>query len=103
MLPGSSTSRLRRRGSSWTRPLARCARRPPASPPASRGRGVGRALVAAKEAEAWRRGLARVMLGARLALPANRVFFAACGYREAGFETHAGYGAPTSVRMERML
>jgi len=43
------------------------------------------------------------MLGARLALPANRVFFAACGYREAGFETHAGYGAPTSVRMERML
>lgn len=71
--------------------------------PAARGGGVGRTLVAAVEAEARRRGLARVSLGVRLALASNRAFFAACGYCEAGFETHAGYAAPTSVRMERIL
>ena len=71
--------------------------------PAARGRSVGRGLVDAVEALARRRGLAKVTLGARLVLTSNRAFFAACGYREAGFETHAGYAAPTSVRMERML
>lgn len=71
--------------------------------PAARATGVGRALVAAVEAEARGRGLTNVTLGTRLALASNRAFFAACGYHETGFETHAGYAAPTSVRMERIL
>lgn len=71
--------------------------------PAARGQNLGRRLVAAVEALARHRGLAKVTLGARLVLTSNRAFFAGCGYREAGLETHAGYGAPTSVRMERML
>lgn len=71
--------------------------------PGYAGRGAGRALVDAAEMEARRRGLARVHLGARLSLPGNRAFFAACGYREAGVATHAGYDAPTSMVMEKLL
>ena len=71
--------------------------------PASRGQGVGRALVMAAETEARRRGLARIELGTRLALTGNRAFFAACGYREGGLETHAGFAAPTSVVMDKAV
>ena len=71
--------------------------------PALRGAGLGRALVAQAEAEAVRRGLPRVHLSTRLKLLDNRRFFAACGYRETGQHAHAGYAAPTSVTMEKLL
>lgn len=69
--------------------------------PDCRGQGIGRALVAAAEHEARRRGLPFVHLGTRLVLTGTRAFFARCGYVEAGLTTHAGYAAPTSVVMEK--
>lgn len=71
--------------------------------PAWRGRGLARRLVAAAEAEAVRRGLPRVYLKARLVLHDNRRLFAACGYAEGILETHAGYAAPTTVIMTKIL
>lgn len=71
--------------------------------PASRRQGLARALLAAAEAEARRRGLGRLVLGARIGLADNRRLFAACGFIETGFETHAGYNTPTSVSLEMTL
>ncbi len=71
--------------------------------PEWRRRGLARALVAAAEGEARRRGLARLTLGVRLALEDNRRLFAGCGFVETGREAHAGYAAPTSARMDKRL
>lgn len=68
-----------------------------------RRQGIARALVAAAEAEARRRGLGRVYLGTRLALPGNRALFAACGFRETTRHAHPGHAAPTWVAMEKRL
>ena len=78
--------------------LGRLAVRPP-----HRGRGIARALVAAAEDEARRRGLPRLHLSARLVLADNRGLFAAYGFKERRLDTHDGYSAPTSVVMEKML
>lgn len=48
---------------------------------ACRGRGVGAALMAALEAEAWRRGHRRVILGAQVQAVG---FYERCGYRVFG-------------------
>ena len=74
-----------------------------AVPPAWRGRGVARAVVGAAEEEARARRLPRLLLGTRLVLAGNRRLFAGLGFRETGLETHPGYDAPTSVRMEKAL
>ena len=71
--------------------------------PGWRGRGVGRALMAAAEAEARRRRLPRMLLSTRLALADNRRLFAACGFRETAQHAHPGYAAPTFVDMEKRL
>ena len=71
--------------------------------PDCRRRGIARALIAAAESEAARRGLRRVHLSTRLVLADNRQLFASCGYVEGRLGTHEGYGAPTSIEMEKAL
>lgn len=71
--------------------------------PDRRRRGLARALVAAAEAEARRRGLTRLTLGVRLALEDNRRLFESCGFVETGRTAHAGYAQPTSADMEKRL
>jgi ribosomal protein S18 acetylase RimI-like enzyme len=71
--------------------------------PAYRRQGLGRALLAAGEAEARRRGLAYMRLGTRLALAGNQRLFADCGFVEVARHTHAGFAAPTWVEVEKQL
>jgi len=68
-----------------------------------RGRGIARALMAAAEVEARRRGLPRLHLSTRLLLVDNRRLFASCGFREGARHAHPGYAAPTFVDMEKRL
>ena len=71
--------------------------------PALRGRGLARRLVAATEEEARRRGVRRMWVRVRLALPGNLALFAGLGFRETGREAHAGYAEPTTALMEKTL
>ncbi|MGK9230991.1 GNAT family N-acetyltransferase [Inquilinus limosus] len=71
--------------------------------PEHRRAGVGRALMAAAEAEARRLGGARLMLGVRLALDGNRRFFASLGFAEGALHAHPGYDRPTWVEMTKQL
>jgi tRNA threonylcarbamoyladenosine biosynthesis protein TsaE len=71
--------------------------------PAWRRRGVARALLAAAEAEARRRGLGRLRLSTRLVLTGNRRLFAAVGFRETSLGWHEGFVEPTYVEMEYRL
>ena len=71
--------------------------------PAWRGRGIARALLTAAEAEARRRGLARVTLRVRLALEENQRLFAGFGFTPAGQGAHPGYREPTFLVMEKRL
>jgi GNAT superfamily N-acetyltransferase len=74
-----------------------------AVPPAWRRRGLARALVAAAEAKARRRGLTRMALGVRVELADNHRLFAACGFAETHRTSHPGYTRPTSIQMEKRL
>jgi ribosomal protein S18 acetylase RimI-like enzyme len=71
--------------------------------PGWRGRGIGRALLAAGEAEARRRGLARMTLRVRLALKENQRLFAGFGFAPVGQGAHPGYRQPTFLVMEKRL
>jgi ribosomal protein S18 acetylase RimI-like enzyme len=71
--------------------------------PAWRERGIARALLVAGEAEARRRGLARMTLRVRLALGENQRLFAARGFRVASKGAHPGHDAPTFLVMEKRL
>jgi predicted N-acetyltransferase YhbS len=71
--------------------------------PAFRRRGIARALVAAAEAAAVRRGLPLLHVRVRLALLDNRRLFATCGFVETTRHAHAGHSEPTSVAMEKRL
>jgi AcrR family transcriptional regulator/L-amino acid N-acyltransferase YncA len=71
--------------------------------PGWRGRGIARALLAAGEAEARRRGLARMTLRVRLALKENQRLFAGFGFTPAGQGAHPGYSEPTFLTMEKRL
>ena len=71
--------------------------------PAWRGQGIARALLAAGEAEARRRGLTRMTLRVRLALEDNQRLFAAFGFTPAGQGAHPGYRQPTFQVMEKRL
>ena len=65
--------------------------------------GVGRALIAAAEAEARRLGARRLTLGVRLALDGNRRFFASLGFAEGALHAHPGYDKPTWVEMTKTI
>jgi predicted N-acetyltransferase YhbS len=73
------------------------------APPAWRGRGIARALLAAGEAEARRRGLKRKTLRVRLALGENQRLFAGFGFTPAAQGAHPGYPEPTFLVMEKRL
>lgn len=68
-----------------------------------RGRGVARALMAFAEAEARNGGLRILQVKVRIPLADNQRFFKCCGFAEVGRESHAGYSAPTMIRMEKRL
>ncbi|WP_395679010.1 GNAT family N-acetyltransferase [Inquilinus sp.] len=70
---------------------------------AHRRGGVGRALMAAAEAEARRLGGRRLTLGVRLALDGNRRFFRSLGFTEGTLHAHPGYDRPTWVEMMKGL
>lgn len=70
---------------------------------AHRRGGVGRALMAAAEAEARRLGGTRLTLGVRLVLAGNRRFFASLGFVEGALHAHPGYEKPTWVEMSKAI
>lgn len=65
--------------------------------------GIGRAMMAWAESEAMRRGLDRVSVGVRLALPENLDFYRRLGYRQVSEHTHPGYERPTWVSMQKVI
>jgi predicted N-acetyltransferase YhbS len=69
--------------------------------PAWRQRGVGRALVAAAEAEARAAGLRRLILRVRTNLPGNRAYFEGLGFAVTGQGQDPG--RPPYDVMERIL
>ncbi len=71
--------------------------------PPCRNRGLAAQLVLAAEAEARRRGLPRLHLGVRLALPGNRRLFARLGFVETALHAHDGYADPTWAAAEKWL
>ncbi|MBA4098550.1 MAG: GNAT family N-acetyltransferase [Rhodospirillum sp.] len=71
--------------------------------PMERGIGVGRALLAAVEAQARQIGSDRLRVDVRLKLRDNRAFFRALGFKEGAERCHAGFSRPTYVEMEKTL
>ena len=71
--------------------------------PHCRGQGLATGLVHAAEAEARRRGLPRLHLGVRLALPGNRRLFARLGFTETVRHAHPGHSEPTWTEAEKWL
>jgi GNAT superfamily N-acetyltransferase len=71
--------------------------------PAWRRKGLARALIAACEDEALRRGVPRLRLGVRIELEDNRRLFDSCGYVETCRTAHPGHARPTSITMEKRL
>jgi GNAT superfamily N-acetyltransferase len=71
--------------------------------PSFQGRGIGQGLMRWAEAEASRRGLQRVTVGVRLALPANRDFYRRLGYREVARHAHPGRDEPTWASLEKRV
>lgn len=59
--------------------------------PAAQGRGVGRALMRAAEAEARRQGLGAIELYTNEVMAGNFPFYAALGYAITGREVEEGY------------
>lgn len=74
-----------------------------ATAPHCRGQGLATELVHAAEAEARRRGLPRLHLGVRLALPGNRRLFARLGFVETTLHAHPGHSEPTWTEAEKRL
>jgi len=71
--------------------------------PAFRGRGLTRPLIGAAEAATRARGLRRMRLRVRLALPENERLFERYGFARCGLDTHEGFDAPTVAVMEKRL
>ena len=72
-------------------------------PPARRGHGIARALIAAVEAQAVAGGYPAVRLGVRVVLTENQRLFASLGYVEFSREAHPGFDYPTSINMRKPL
>jgi GNAT superfamily N-acetyltransferase len=71
--------------------------------PGWRRRGIANALMEAAKAEARRTGAKRMTLGCRIVLTSNLALFSCHGFVIVGYETHAGFSAPTSYDMELAL
>lgn len=71
--------------------------------PSHRGRGLGRALVAAAEARAAELGLPAVELETRIELCENHALFGALGYARTAETAHPGFARPTSVTMRKEI
>lgn len=71
--------------------------------PGLQGGGIGRALMAAAEAEARTRGLPFMELQTRIELIENHATFAKLGFVKTGEDAHAGYDRPTSITMRKRL
>ena len=71
--------------------------------PPYRRAGIARVLVEYVEAETVRRGCPGVVLGVRIALPANQRFFATLGYVEVARHAHAGFDHDTWIEMRKAL
>ena len=71
--------------------------------PEWRRRGIANALMEAVKAEARRIGAKRITLGCRIVLTSNLALFRNHGFVIVGYETHAGFSAPTSYDMELRL
>jgi ribosomal protein S18 acetylase RimI-like enzyme len=71
--------------------------------PAYRNRGIATALTAAVEQRARARGIPRVRLGVRVALPHLRAWYERLGYRLLEERRHEGYVEPTYLLLEKML
>ncbi len=69
----------------------------------ARGQGIARALLAAAETEARRRGLPKLLLSTRLVLTDNRHLFASFGFTEVATHAHPGFTEPTFVDLEKPL
>jgi GNAT superfamily N-acetyltransferase len=72
-------------------------------PPEFRRRGIGDLLLQQTERHATHLDLPSVRLRVRLALGVLRAYYRKRGYAEIGLHSHAGYGAPTFVEMEKRL
>jgi GNAT superfamily N-acetyltransferase len=68
-----------------------------------RRQGIAGHLIAACEHEARRRRIRRMTLKTRLELPENERLFERFGFARREVEAHAGFEAPTTVVMEKML
>lgn len=70
---------------------------------AFRRRGIARLLIAAAEDYVRNRGLDRIALNVRIALPDNIALFHRLGYRETARLAHPGFAQPTYLVMEKLL
>jgi GNAT superfamily N-acetyltransferase len=71
--------------------------------PERRRRGIASLLIAACENEARERSVRRMTLKTRLELPENERLFERFGFARREVEAHAGFEAPTTAVMERVL
>ncbi|MBP2548466.1 N-acetylglutamate synthase-like GNAT family acetyltransferase [Neorhizobium galegae] len=71
--------------------------------PACQGRGIGRLLLQAAEAEAKRLNLPALRLDTRIELVANHATFAAWGFAKTAEKSHPGYDRPTFIEMRKTL
>ena len=71
--------------------------------PEQRGEGLARALVEAALALGRERGFSHVVVGVRLALPANLGFFGSLGFRPHELGYHDGAREPTFLWLRRPL
>jgi GrpB-like predicted nucleotidyltransferase (UPF0157 family)/ribosomal protein S18 acetylase RimI-like enzyme len=71
--------------------------------PEARQAGIGAALVAAVEAHAHAAGFDWVALGVRIALPGNRRYYEALGYRVVAFGAHWGSTYSTYMTLRKRV
>ena len=71
--------------------------------PAYRRRGIARALLDACEEIAHLRGIERMRLSVRLALPRQHAYYERRGYHVVSYRIHPGFTAPTYATLEKSL
>lgn len=71
--------------------------------PAAQRHGIGTALMRRVERHAAEAGYAAVVLGVRVGLPENLLFYERLGYRVVGQASHGGYTVPTFYHLRKDL